>query len=120
MEDLVNLPDAPRLIFGLRDTGYNFNTAAAEIIDNSFAANADEINIRIEMAPDGSKFVYFGDNGDGKTTLNIRLFPSRENQLRPRRPLPAFWASAVITAYVLPFASKYSRASSFVDKQVST
>ena len=53
MDDLINPPDAPRLIFGLRDTGYNFNTAAADIIDNSIAANADEINVRIEMATDG-------------------------------------------------------------------
>jgi hypothetical protein len=65
MNDLINQPDAPRLIFGLRDTGYNFNTAAADIIDNSIAANADEINVLIDMSTDGRKFVYFGDNGDG-------------------------------------------------------
>ena len=84
MEELVNLPDAPRLIFGLRDTGYNFNTAAADIIDNSIAANADEINIRIEMTPDGSKFVYFGDNGDGIDAVGLFSAmrygaPAREN-----------------------------------------
>jgi hypothetical protein len=65
MKNLVNQPDAKRLIFGLRDTGYNFNTAAADIIDNSIAANADEVNVRIELETDGRKYVYFGDNGDG-------------------------------------------------------
>jgi hypothetical protein len=65
MSDLINQPDAHRLISGLRDTGYNFNTAAADIIDNSIAANATEVNVRIELAHDGRKFVYFGDNGDG-------------------------------------------------------
>jgi hypothetical protein len=65
MSDLINQPDAHRLIFGLRDTGYNFDTAAADIIDNSIAANATEINVRIELAHNGRKFVYFGDNGDG-------------------------------------------------------
>lgn len=65
MSDLINQPDAPRLIYGLRDTGYSFNTAAADIIDNSIAANASEVNVRIELAEDGRKFVYFGDNGDG-------------------------------------------------------
>lgn len=65
MSNLINQPDAPRLIYGLRDTGYNFNTAAADIIDNSIAANASEVNVRIEMSPDGRKFVHFGDNGDG-------------------------------------------------------
>jgi len=65
VNDLINQPDAPRLIYGLRDTGYSFNTAAADIIDNSIAANATEVNVRIEVAEDGRKFVCFGDNGDG-------------------------------------------------------
>jgi len=64
-KDLVNRPDARRMAYGLRDTGYNFNTAAADIIDNSIAANASLINIRIEMDQEGRKFVFFGDNGDG-------------------------------------------------------
>lgn len=67
MLDLTNQPDATRLIYGLRDTGYNFNTAAADIIDNSIAANADEVNVLLELRPDGRKFVCFGDNGDGMT-----------------------------------------------------
>lgn len=41
MHDLLNEPDAPRLIFGLRDTGYNVKAAVADIIDNSIAAHAD-------------------------------------------------------------------------------
>lgn len=62
---LINNPDASRLIFGLRDTGYNFRTAAADIIDNSIAANANDIHVSIRMTSDGRKFVYFGDDGDG-------------------------------------------------------
>jgi hypothetical protein len=65
MSDLTNQPDATRLIYGLRDTGYNFNTAAADIIDNSIAANATEVNVAIELMDDGRKFVCIGDNGDG-------------------------------------------------------
>lgn len=65
MADLTNQPDATRLIYGLRDTGYNFNTAAADIIDNSIAAKATEVNAVLELRPDGRKFVCFGDNGDG-------------------------------------------------------
>lgn len=65
MSQLINQPDAPRLIYGLRDTGYNFNTAAADIIDNSVAAHATEVNVLIELMHDGRKFVCFGDNGDG-------------------------------------------------------
>jgi hypothetical protein len=62
---LTNDPDATRLIYGLRDTGYNFNTAAADIIDNSIAANAANVNVVLELMNDGRKFVCFGDDGDG-------------------------------------------------------
>ncbi len=64
-EEMVNVPDPSRLIHGLRDTGYDFYTAAADIIDNSIAAGADRINIRIEVNSCGQKFVYFGDDGHG-------------------------------------------------------
>ncbi|MBM69477.1 MAG: hypothetical protein CME43_08370 [Haliea sp.] len=64
-DDMINEPDPSRLIHGLRDTGYDFYTAAADIIDNSIAANADNININIELTADGRKFVYFGDDGHG-------------------------------------------------------
>lgn len=65
MNDLTNEPDATRLIYGLRDTGYNFNTAAADIIDNSIAAHATNVNVVLELMNDGRKFVCFGDDGDG-------------------------------------------------------
>ncbi len=63
--DLINDPDPSRLIHGLRDTGYDFYTAAADIVDNSIAAEAENININIELRTDGRKFVYFGDDGHG-------------------------------------------------------
>lgn len=65
MTDLTNQPDATRLIYGLRDTGYNFNTAAADIIDNSIAANAANVNVLLQLMHDGRKIVCFGDDGDG-------------------------------------------------------
>lgn len=63
--EMVNEPDPSRLIHGLRDTGYDFYTAAADLIDNSIAAGADNIHINIELSTDGRKYVYFGDNGHG-------------------------------------------------------
>lgn len=63
--ELINEPDASRLIFGLRDTGYDVYTAAADIIDNSIAADASNINIDVQLHTDGRKFVYFGDDGHG-------------------------------------------------------
>lgn len=58
-------PDPERVIEGLRDTGYNFNTAMADIIDNSIAAHATQIDIHIDMNPMGDITVYIIDNGDG-------------------------------------------------------
>jgi len=84
MNDLINEPDAPRLIFGLRDTGYNVKTAVADIVDNSIAANANLINIEIVLRTDGRKLVYFGDNGEGMNTDDLYRAmrygaPEREN-----------------------------------------
>jgi len=69
--DLVNLPDADRLITGLRDTGYEFTTAAADIVDNSIAANATTVSIDLELMSDGRKFVYFADDGDGMNDVQL-------------------------------------------------
>ena len=82
--DLINEPDPSRLIFGLRDTGYNVRTAAADIIDNSIAAKADRINVEIILRPDGRKLVYFGDNGEGMDAAGIHRAmrygaPERDN-----------------------------------------
>ena len=58
-------PDPARVMEGLRDTGYDFNTAVADIIDNAIAANATKVNILLEMDPAGEVFVYIADNGCG-------------------------------------------------------
>ena len=73
MNDLINQPDAPRLIYGLRDTGYSFNTAAADIIDNSIAANATEVNVRIELAEDGRTLIYSYDTRGERTGITALL-----------------------------------------------
>lgn len=62
---IENPPDAGRLIQGLRDTGYDLYSAAADIIDNSISAAATHVNIEIQLHEDGKKFAYFGDNGCG-------------------------------------------------------
>jgi hypothetical protein len=58
-------PDPSRLIEGLRDTGYEFNTALADIIDNSVDAKAKNIRVRIRMDFDGDVSVTVADNGHG-------------------------------------------------------
>ncbi len=64
-KDYICPPDPERIVEGLRDTGYNFNTAVADIIDNSIAAHATNVSIRIDMNPKDEITVYIADNGDG-------------------------------------------------------
>jgi len=58
-------PDPGRVMEGLRDTGYDFNTAIADVVDNSIAAMADRIDVRIDMDPLGEITIYIADNGWG-------------------------------------------------------
>src|SRR5579864_1740798 len=58
-------PDPSRLIEGLRDTGYDFNTALADIIDNSIDANATKVRIWMRMDIDGEVTMSVADNGHG-------------------------------------------------------
>lgn len=64
-EDFELLPDPERIVTGLRDTGYNFNTAIADIVDNSIAAKATKINIVVDLDPSMKLKVFIADNGIG-------------------------------------------------------
>ncbi len=64
-------PNPSRLIEGLRDTGYSFATAIADIVDNSITANADTIDIRIEQTPSGEVIVLIIDDGYGMNNLEL-------------------------------------------------
>jgi hypothetical protein len=58
------IPSARRLIRSLRDVGYDFKHAVADIVDNSIAAGAT--NISVEMRFDGKdSFFRIADNGHG-------------------------------------------------------
>lgn len=58
-------PDPARTIEGLRDTGYEFNTAVADIIDNSIAATATAVSVSLAMDYRGKVRVAIADNGTG-------------------------------------------------------
>jgi hypothetical protein len=64
-EKLEVLPDPKRMIEGLRDTGYEFNTAMADLIDNSIAAAATVIDVMILMDFKGNLRLSIADNGTG-------------------------------------------------------
>ena len=65
VETLEVLPDPKRMIEGLRDTGYEFNTAIADIVDNSIAATASKVDIRIGMDFRGRLRLSIADDGTG-------------------------------------------------------
>lgn len=70
MADTITLiPSAKQLITSLRDIGYDFSTAVADLIDNSIAADATEVAIDLFMAGTGSgSAIRISDNGRGMST----------------------------------------------------
>jgi len=58
------IPSAKRLISSLRDMGYDFAQAVADVVDNSVEAGATLINIDVEFDGNDS-WVRIADNGKG-------------------------------------------------------
>jgi hypothetical protein len=59
-------PDPERIIEGLRDTGYEFNTSMADVIDNSIAAKASNIDVVVAMDFGGNILVRDGSGWPDK------------------------------------------------------
>lgn len=64
-ETMELLPDPVRMVEGLRDTGYQFNTAVADVVDNSIAAKATHIEVSLNMDFRGHITLAIFDNGEG-------------------------------------------------------
>jgi len=84
MADHVELlPDPERIMEGLRDAGYTFNTAMADIIDNSISAHATQIDIQVLLDPNLDITVYMADNGigmDQESLENAMRYGSRRRK----------------------------------------
>jgi len=64
------IPSAKRLIHSLRDIGYDFKHAVADIVDNSIAARASQV--AIDMRFDGEEsWLRIADNGTGMSGTTI-------------------------------------------------
>jgi len=57
-------PSAARLTGSLRDIGYDFNSAVADLVDNSITAGATQVDILVEFDGEDSR-VFIADNGRG-------------------------------------------------------
>lgn len=65
------IPAADRLIESLRDMGYDFTQAIADVVDNSIAAQATEVRINVEFGGEDS-WVRIADNGTGMRPETLR------------------------------------------------
>ncbi len=65
-------PSPSRLVESLRDTGYTYQAAFADIVDNAIAAGATQIEVDIEESIFGNDvIVAFFDNGGGMTEQGL-------------------------------------------------
>lgn len=65
------LPDAARVVEGLRDTGYLFNTAVADVVDNSIAAEANNVHLLLKQDFRGNITLRIYDDGTGMTESDL-------------------------------------------------
>lgn len=77
-------PSAARLTGSLRDIGYDFPTAIADLVDNSISAGATRVGVELVFEPDNS-YVLIWDDGSGMTPsalLEALRFGSRRDYRR--------------------------------------
>lgn len=86
IESIVSIPDPGRTMEGLRDTGYNFETAIADLVDNSIAAEATKVDIHVEIDFRGNIRLLIADNGSGMDREGLIQAMQYGS---PRRPDPA-------------------------------
>lgn len=63
-------PSASRLVNSLRNIGYSFPSAVADLVDNSISAGAQQIDIELVFAGDRS-YVVIADDGTGMTNSGL-------------------------------------------------
>lgn len=66
------LPEYEKLDVALRSIGYSFETAVADIIDNSIDAQADHVLVRLVTYPDRPLDLVIYDDGDGMDEATLR------------------------------------------------
>ena len=85
MTTISLVPDASRLMASIRHIGYSFETAIADLLDNSIAAGATTINVDFWNQP--APYLYILDNGAGMTS-NELIQAMRYGSSNPTSPRP--------------------------------
>ncbi|KPH02218.1 hypothetical protein AK821_00195 [Pseudomonas sp. RIT-PI-r] len=85
IEEIELPPDPERVIVGLRDTGYELNTAVADIVDNSIAANASVVQLWLAADMKGNIRLLIVDNGDGMDRQGLLNAMQYGSKARPSR-----------------------------------
>jgi len=89
--ELVN-PNIANFIKSLRDVGYTFEIAVADVLDNSISAHATEV--KIYTVPKPEVFFCMLDNGDGMSELELteamRLATKNPDDDRDKKDLGRF------------------------------
>ncbi len=70
--DVELIPDPARTIEGLRDTGYTFETAVADLVDNSIAAEATKVDIQVMVDLQGRVRLTIADDGCGMDRVELK------------------------------------------------
>lgn len=83
MEEIELPPDPERMIEGLRDTGYEFDTAVADVVDNSIAANATKVELWLAADLRGNIRLSIADNGDGMDRVGLINAMQYGSKVRP-------------------------------------
>lgn len=63
--ELTLRPSAARLLESMRDIGYSFESALADIVDNSISAGATDVRIVNDLDAEGHPYLAILDNGRG-------------------------------------------------------
>lgn len=84
MEEIVLTPYAPNLVESTRSIGYSFETALADIIDNSISNNASKVEVKYQATE--IPYIAVIDNGIGmsKYTLEQAMRYGSSNSLHKR------------------------------------
>lgn len=90
---IASLPNAASLIESMRSIGYSFETAIADIIDNSISANAKKIDIFLRKVDD-EPYIQILDDGFGMNNSELieamRLGSKNPNSERSNNDLGRF------------------------------